>query len=111
MQTLEIMESIESLRLHNARHKKLGHGFGFTTINSDSRKVPTIVRSYHKINTGPFVETPYGLRLLHKEEVERLMGCEIDCDHYATAIEILGQGVQTRVFKSILSQLANFLKT
>jgi hypothetical protein len=56
------------------------------------------------------VETAYGLRLLHKEEVERLMGCKIDCDHYATAIEILGQGVQTRIFREILQQLAGFLK-
>ncbi len=106
-----IARSIESLRRHNERHAKLGHGFGFTTINHNSRRVPTIVRSYHKINTGPFVETPYGLRLLHKAEVERLMGCQIDCDHYATAIEILGQGVQTRVFQRILAQLADFLKT
>ena len=66
-------------------------------------------RTYHKINTGPFVETQYGLRLLHKAEVERLMGCEIDCVHYATAIEILGQGVQTRIFREILRQLGVFL--
>ncbi len=105
-----IVGSIEALRRHNKRHAKLGHGFGFTTINNESRKVPTIVRSYHKINIGPFVETPSGLRLLHKEEVERLMGCKIDCDHYATSIEILGQGVQTRVFREILRQLADFLK-
>lgn len=97
-----IVGSIEALRRHNKRHAKLGHGFGFTTINRDSTRVPTIVRSYHKINTGPFVETAHGLRLLHKEEVERLMGCEIDCAHYATAIEILGQGVQTRIFREIL---------
>jgi hypothetical protein len=38
------------------------------------------------------------------------MGCTIDCDHYATAIEILGQGVQTRVFEEILGQLIAFLK-
>jgi site-specific DNA-cytosine methylase len=105
-----IAKSIESLRKHNERHAKLGHGFSFTTIDHNSRRVPTIVRSYHKINTGPFVETPYGLRLLHKAEVERLMGCQIDCDHYATAIEILGQGVQTRIFETILAQLADFLK-
>lgn len=104
-----IVGSIEALRRHNKRHAKLGHGFGFTTINRDSTRVPTIVRSYHKINTGPFVETVHGLRLLHKEEVERLMGCEIDCSHYATAIEILGQGVQTRIFREILGQLAKFL--
>lgn len=105
-----IAQSIEALRRHNARHAKLGHGFSFTKINRESARVPTIVRSYHKINTGPFVETPYGLRLLHKEEVERLMGCRVDCNHYATAIEILGQGVQTRVFRKILNQLADFLK-
>jgi site-specific DNA-cytosine methylase len=105
-----IAKSIESLRRHNARHASLGHGFGFTTINGESKRVPTIVRSYHKINTGPFVETAYGLRLLHKAEVERLMGCSVECDHYATAIEILGQGVQTRVFQNILAQLATFLK-
>lgn len=38
------------------------------------------------------------------------MGCSIDCSHYATAIEILGQGVQTRVFKGVLAQLAAFLR-
>jgi DNA (cytosine-5)-methyltransferase 1 len=104
-----IIGSIEALRRHNERHAKLGHGFGFTTINRESTRLPTIVRSYHKINTGPFVETPHGLRLLHKEEVERLMGCKIYCNHYATAIEILGQGVQTRVFREALRQLAGFL--
>jgi site-specific DNA-cytosine methylase len=106
-----ITGSIEALRRHNKRHAKLGHGFGFTTINRDSTRVPTIVRSYHKINTGPFVETAFGLRLLHKREVERLMGCKIACSHYATAVEILGQGVQTRIFREILCQLANFLSS
>ncbi len=106
-----IIGSIEALCRHNKRHAELGHGFGFTTINRNSTRVPTIVRSYHKINTGPFVETPYGLRLLHKKEVERLMGCEIGCPHYATAVEILGQGVLTRVFREILLQLASFLKS
>lgn len=106
-----IAGSIASLRRHKARHAELGHGFGFTTINRESTKVPTIVRSYHKINNGPFVETAHGLRLLHKKEVERFMGCKIDCDHYATAIEILGQGVQTRVFGKILGDLASFLQS
>jgi len=39
-----------------------------------------------------------------------LMGCKIECDHYATAIEILGQGVQTRVLRTVLSQLSTFLQ-
>jgi site-specific DNA-cytosine methylase len=105
-----IAGSIASLERHRQRHAKLGHGFGFTVINRHSKKVPTIVRSYHKINNGPFVETRYGLRLLHKEEVERFMGCKIACGHYATAIEILGQGVQTRIFRQILGQLSSFLQ-
>lgn len=104
-----IARSIESLRRHNRRHARLGHGFRFTTITHNSTRVPTLVRSYHKINTGPFVETPFGPRLLRKHEAEKLMGCEVACSHYATAIEILGQGVQTRVFRSVLTQLAEFL--
>jgi hypothetical protein len=68
------------------------------------------VRSYHKINVGPFVETAFGPRLLRKHEVEKLMGCEIECSHFATAIEILGQGVQTAVFANLLKQLATFLR-
>lgn len=105
-----IAGSIAALRRHRERHRALGHGFGFTTINAHSLRVPTIVRSYHKINVGPFVETAFGPRLLRKHEVEKLMGCTIDCEHYATAIEILGQGVQMRVFSEVLGQLGAFLK-
>lgn len=105
-----IAGSIAAWQRHRDRHRALGHGFGFSTIASESRRVPTLVRSYHKINVGPFVETGYGLRLLRKHEVEKLMGCTIDCEHYATAIEILGQGVQARVFSSVLTQLSAFLR-
>jgi len=105
-----IAGSIEALRRHRERHRALGHGFGFSTINHQSTRVPTIVRSYHKINVGPFVETAFGLRLMRKHEVEKLMGCNIECKHYTTAIEILGQGVQTAVFANLLSQLADFLR-
>jgi DNA (cytosine-5)-methyltransferase 1 len=104
-----IAGSIAALIRHRDRHRALGHGFGFSTINGASTRVPTIVRSYHKINVGPFVDTAFGPRLLRKHEVEKLMGCTIDCDHYATAIEILGQGVQTRVFRAVLGDLAAFL--
>ena len=104
-----IAGSIAALRRHREQHRALGHGFGFTTITAQSSRVPTIVRSYHKINLGPFVETAFGPRLLRKHEVEKFMGCTIACEHYATAIEILGQGVQTRVFSESLTQLAAFL--
>ncbi len=105
-----IAGSIAALTRHRDRHRALGHGFGFSTITQASSKVPTIVRSYHKINVGPFVETAFGPRLLRQHEIERLMGCAIDCKHYATAIEILGQGVQTRVFRSVITQLSAFLQ-
>lgn len=106
-----ITGSIVALKRHRERHRALGHGFGFSTITAASSRAPTVVRSYHKINVGPFVETPFGLRLLRRHEVEKLMGCTIDCEHYATAIEILGQGVQTRVFSHVLTQLAAFLRS
>ena len=40
----------------------------------ESARVPRIVRLYHRINTRPLVETPHGLGLVHKTEVERLDG-------------------------------------
>jgi DNA (cytosine-5)-methyltransferase 1 len=104
-----IATTIEGLRRHNARHQAMGHGFGFTTINQKSTKIPTLVKSYHKINTGPFVETQHGLRMLRKSEMERIMGASIECDHYSTAVQILGQGVQTRVFAQVMKQLKAFL--
>ena len=87
----------------------MGNNFKFSVINRDSLKCPTLTKSYHKVNSGPFVETEYGLRLLRKHEAERLMGAHVDSEHYATVIQILGQGVQTRVFAEVLNQLRNFL--
>jgi DNA (cytosine-5)-methyltransferase 1 len=104
-----ISKTVKGLQAHMDRHRAKGNGFGFTTINYASSKIPTIVRSYHKINNGPFVETPYGLRMLRQAEVERIMGCTVDTHHYATAIELLGQGTQTRIFAQLFKQLADFL--
>jgi site-specific DNA-cytosine methylase len=104
-----IATTITGLRAHNARHQAMGHGFGFTTLNGSETKIPTIVKSYHKINVGPFVETAFGPRMLRKHEIEKIQGCEVSTTHYATAVQILGQGVQTRVFSQIVDQLAAFL--
>jgi len=101
-----IARTIEGLRRHNARHQAAGHGFAFTVIDGTETKIPTIAKSYHKINTGPFVQTPFGPRLLRQDEIERLHGCELLTRHYATAVQILGQGVQTRMFRSIFRELA-----
>ena len=104
-----IARTIQGLRVHNARHRAAGHEFGFTEIDGNALRVPTIAKSYHKINTGPFVRTPFGLRLLRQAEIERLHGHALLTRHYATAVQMLGQGVQTRVFRSVFQQLADHL--
>jgi len=104
-----IKKTIEGLRLHNARHRELGHGFGFAVVNGTETKLPTIPKSYHNINIGPFVQTPFGPRLLRQAEIERIHGCELHTRHYATAVQILGQGVQTRLFRRVFAQLGDHL--
>jgi DNA (cytosine-5)-methyltransferase 1 len=99
---------------HMARHRAAGNHFGFSVINHQSPKVPTILRSYWKINAGPFVECEGGVRLLRIPEIERLMGFApkkgFTSHSYSTAVEILGQGVQTRIFRQLVSQLGDFLE-
>ena len=104
-----IARTIEGLRAHHARHQAAGHGFGFSVIAGTETRIGTIPKSYHKINTGPFVQTPFGLRLLRQSEIERIHGCELRRQHYATAIQMLGQGVQTRVFREVFRQLGEHL--
>jgi hypothetical protein len=104
-----IARTITGLRAHNARHRAAGHGFAFTEITGSELRVPTVPRSYNKVNTGPFVRTPFGLRLLRQSEIERLHGHTLLTRHYATAVQMLGQGVQTRVFRSVFRQLADHL--
>lgn len=104
-----IAKTIEGLRRHNERHQALGHGFGFKELNGTETKIPVIPKSYHKINSGPFIQTPFGLRLLRLPELERIRGHSIATRNYASGVEILGQGVQTRVFREIFTQLATSL--
>jgi len=73
------------------------------------RLLALLPKSYHKINTGPFVRTSFGLRLLRQAEIERIHGCHLLTRHYATAVQMLGQGVLTRVFKAVFQQLASRL--
>lgn len=104
-----IARTIEGLKTHNARHEALGHGFGFTVVDGTDTRIPTIPKSYHKINTGPFLATSSGLRLLRQSEVERIHGLQLRTRHYATALQILGQGVQTRLFRQVFQQLGDHL--
>lgn len=104
-----ISRTIEGLRAHNARHQSLGHGFAFTVLDGSETRLPVIPRSYHKINTGPFVQTPFGLRLLRLPELERMRGHAVGTTDYATGVEILGQGVLTEAFRAILGQIGRFL--
>lgn len=104
-----IARTVAGLRAHNARHQAQGHGFAFTVAEPDTVRLPCLPKSYHKINTGPFVQTPFGPRLLRQAEIERLHGCQMQTRHYATAVQMLGQGVLTRVFREVFRQLGEQL--
>ncbi len=110
----QIRNSIAGREAHMKRHREAGNGFGFTVIDYSSSKVPTILRSYWKINCGPFVACEGGVRMLRVHEIERLMGFVpkkgFTSRSYATAVEILGQGVQTRIFRQLINQLGDFLE-
>jgi len=110
----QIRNRIAGRERHMERHRAAGNRFGFSVINHQSRKVPTILRSYWKVNIGPFVECAGGVRLLRIHEIERLMGFVpkkgFTSRSYSTAVEILGQGVQTRVFRRLMRQLGDFLE-
>ena len=110
----QIKNHIAGRYRHMARHRAAGNRFGFSVITHQSRRVPTILRSYWKVNIGPFVECEGGVRLLRIPEIERLMGFapkkEFTSRSYSTAVEILGQGVQTRIFRQLVSQLGDFLE-
>ncbi len=82
---------------------------GFTVLNGDETRIPVIPKSYHKVNSGPFLQTPFGPRLLRLSELQRIRGHHLLTEHYATGVEILGQGVLTRVFSAIFSQLEEHL--
>ena len=83
----------------------LFRGFAFSVAKSEDCRPPVIPKSYHKINTGPFVQTPFGPRLLRQFEIERIHGCQLRTWHYATAVHMLGHGVKTRFFAQVLQQL------
>lgn len=104
-----IARTIDGLRAHNVRHREAGHGFEFTSVDGSETRLPVIPKSYHKINTGPFVQTPYGPRLLRQSEIERIHGVMLSTRHYATAVQILGQGVLTRIFRNVFQQSSDHL--
>jgi DNA (cytosine-5)-methyltransferase 1 len=104
-----IARTVEGLRAHNLRHNEAGHGFKFTVVDGTETKIPTIPKSYHKINTGPFLHTSFGPRLLRQQEIERIHGCNLQTRDYTTAVQILGQGVLTRIFHNVFGQLGRHL--
>jgi len=107
-----IAVTIAGLRVHNKRHADAGHGFAMKILDGSETSAPVICKSYHKINSsGFFIATPYGPRMVRKAEIERLQGQRIESGHYATAVQMMGQGVLTRVFANIFRQLAGFLTT
>lgn len=108
---IRIERTIEGLRAHQARHAALGHGFGFTVLAGSETRLPVIPKSYHKINSGPFVETSFGPRLLRLVELERLREFPLTTSDFSTGAELIGQGVQPTVFKELFDQLSATLST
>lgn len=104
-----IENTLEALRSRRGWHQLEGHGFGFTVLDGQETRIPTLPGSYHKVNSGPFVATPFGPRLLRLSEIERIHGCKLETSSYSAAVQMLGQGVQTRIFREIFSQLGTHL--
>ena len=105
-----IANTVVGLDRHNARHAALGHGFKYAVIDRDSTSIPVLTKSYHKINLGPFVRCADGrIRMLRQGELERIHGTTVATTHFATAAEIIGQGVQEPVWAEIARQLADHL--
>ena len=101
-----IAATITGLRRQQERHRALGHGFGFSGLTGSETRLPVNRRSYHKINTGPFVATPHGPRILRLRELERLLGRSARGISESLGIEILGQGV-SRALRRILHQIGS----
>ena len=53
-----VEEPGQGLQEHHERHKEKGNGFyrSFTTLDGTEKSIGTIVKSYYKINVGPFVD-------------------------------------------------------
>ncbi len=106
-----IAATIAGLRRHQERHQALGHGFGFTVLTGAETRLPVLTRSYHKINAGPFVSTPFGPRLLRLKEIELIRAMTTGVKDFATGTAILGQGVAMGPFRQILGALWRNLKS
>lgn len=105
-----IARTIVGLRAHSDRHAAKGNGFRLTVLDRRAKKLPTILKSYHKINnSGAFLSTPYGPRMLRPSEVCRIHGHTFISDDATSVYQMSGQGVQTRVFRTIADALAEFL--
>jgi site-specific DNA-cytosine methylase len=105
-------KTVQGLTKREAEHKENGNGFRFSVINPESTKIPTITKACSKGNLqGPWVETPYGKRLLRTAELSRFSGHKLptNIDH-TSAAEIIGQGGTVRTWHQILQQVTNFLK-
>lgn len=105
-----IAATIAGLDKRREAHRARGNDFRYYTINGDSREVPTLTKSMHKINQGPFVETSAGLRMPRKAELERIAGHTVESSSYPLTCQILGQGVSVRMFSEIFRQLGAFLR-
>jgi len=103
-----IAKSIESLRLHNRRHAKLGHGFQFTTIDRDSIKIRRSSGHTIKSILVRLLQPPMGLACCENTKLRVSWGAQ------STAPLRHGHRDSRprrsdRVFREILAQLGSFL--
>ena len=107
-----IRNTITGLQAKAEVHSERGNGWRVVSVDGACDKVPTIQKSYHKINmSGAFVKTAHGLRLFRKSELERIHGWIVDTPSESTAIQAIGQGVLARVFSNVVEQIKNHLNT
>jgi len=105
-----IEKTIQCLDKRIERHREKGNGFGYSVIDHESSSIPTLTKSMHKINQGPFVRCPDGrLRMLRKHELERIAGHQVASDSFTLTCQIIGQGVSVKAFSHIFRQLGDFL--
>lgn len=77
------------------------HCFGFTVLEGSETRLPVIPKSYHMINSGPFVQTSFGPRMLRLVELTCLRGFPLTTSDFSKGAELVGQGVQPTVFKDL----------
>ena len=98
------------------RKAKEGCGFSRRILERTSTKVPTICKSYGKVQpTSTFLRSGYTYRMLRPREVARIHGFgpafieAIESMPKTTAYEVLGQGVVAKPFRALGNAIGEWI--